>query len=440
MYGGGGLRAAKGTGVAADGETRGTRTAKSTGIAEDGEARGTGETRGTGGSPFASLASFDHSAWLWVDQDSDETHTARVPVRVDGRLEVREWKLKPAPAGDVAAASAPAFSPAPFSGGEPALVSVGEGIRAAINALRKHADEPSAGRQMAAALTDLLSRYLRRGAGRAVFATDLMRTSLGDLLVAKMRDDPRGCAECYNRAVLATPEAKVATLATGVGVGGAGGDGDGGAELPMWWIAPSTARRRVFARELQGEPAERGALVPRALLMTGMVRMSACDLFIHGTGGGVYDAITEAWLGEWLGVSLAPTLVVTADLRLPLARREVSERDVSLAKWRAHRARHDPMMLGDAAAAQRKAGLVEAVRAARARGEDALPHYRAMHEMLAGLRGVHAEELRALEREAAETEAAFAEREVAMDRTWPFVFHEAGAIDGMDLRINSRGA
>ena len=45
--------------------------------------------------------------------------------------------------------------------------------------------------------------------------------------------------------------------------------------------------------------------------MTGMARLAACDLFVHGTGGGIYDTITEAWFREWLGVELAPTIAVT---------------------------------------------------------------------------------------------------------------------------------
>ena len=39
--------------------------------------------------------------------------------------------------------------------------------------------------------------------------------------------------------------------------------------------------------------------------MTGLMRLAGCDLFIHGTGGGAYDLVTEEWLGSWMGWTLA---------------------------------------------------------------------------------------------------------------------------------------
>lgn len=371
---------------------------------------------------------FDHAAWLWVDQDTDETHTLRIPVRKGERLAAAEWRLHEPPNSDKPAASVPAFQPTPFTG-EPSLPSVYAGIDAIINALRQYENEPNAARQSAAAVADLMSVHLKRTPWPQVFGTDLMRTDLGSMLIAKMRDDPRACVEHYNNAVFANPQAGIASLATG--------DADADAELPLWLLAPASPRRRVFARDLRDPALDPKNLAPRALLMTGLIRAAACDLFIHGTGGGVYDTITEAWFRNWLGVELAPTIVVTADLLLPLHPREVTERDVAAAKWQAHHARHEPAMLGDESAAKRKSELVAAIAAARERGEDPLPHYRALHAALAASRQEHAAKLESLAHAATEVESMFAERAIASDRTWPFPFHNAAAIQSMTIKMSS---
>jgi hypothetical protein len=89
-------------------------------------------------------------------------------------------------------------------------------------------------------------------------------------------------------------------------------------ELPLWWMPGRVgrARRAVWSDELAALKVDE--LAPRALAMTALVRKELCDLFIHGTGGGVYDRITDLWLGEWLGGgALAPTAVVTATRHLP---------------------------------------------------------------------------------------------------------------------------
>lgn len=385
-------------------------------------------TSAPGSGDFERQDPFDHAAWLWVDQDTDETHTLRVPVRKGERLAVAEWRLHDPPSFDKAASSVPAFRPAPFTG-EAALLSVHAGIGAIINALRQHESEPNAARQTAAAVADLMSVYLKRPPRPQVFATDLMRTELGGLLIAKMRDDPRACVEHYNNAVFANPQAGIASLATG--------DADADAELPLWLLAPASPRRRVFARDLRDATLDPRNLAPRALLMTGLIRAAACDLFIHGTGGGVYDTITEAWFRNWLGIELAPTIVVTADLLLPLHPREVTERDVAAAKWQAHHARHDPAMLGDPAAAKRKSELVAAIAAAREHGEDPLPNYRTLHAALAASRQEHAAKLESLAHAATEAESMFAERAIASDRAWPFPFHDAAAIQSMTIKMSS---
>jgi hypothetical protein len=376
--------------------------------------------RDTSALPAAS--DFEHAAWLWVDQDTDETHSVRVPIRVGGKLEAKTWVLKPAPIGDIPVASMPAFVPEPFAG-EAALPQVAAGIARAASALSRYSTEQNAARQFAASLSELMSPLVRKAP--AVFATSFMQTTLGRWLTAKMIEDPRACVDAYNSAAAANPAAKMAALAVG--------ESPKQTELPLWRLAHSKPRERVFAGSAAAAAAE--SLAPRALLMTGMARLAACDLFVHGTGGGIYDTITEAWFRDWLAVELAPTIVVTADVRLPLHARDVSEKDVAAARWKAHHARHEPAVLDDLAAARRKAAHVEAIRAARAGDLDPAPIYREMHSELDQWRRANAEPLEALIRDAEELAAMLAEREIASDRTWPFVFHDEAALRAMDIRV-----
>ena len=126
--------------------------------------------------------------------------------------------------------------------------------------------------------------------------------------------DPVTCADSYNQAVSLVPGAGVASLRV---------DSDR-VELPLWWLRWDRPRQRVFAirdrQEKQGAdrwqfattdgPIELGRLgdravaaerqgersptpAPRALLLTGLVRQYFADWFVHGTGGGNYDRITE---------------------------------------------------------------------------------------------------------------------------------------------------
>src|SRR5205823_2691827 len=132
-------------------------------------------------------------------------------------------------------------------------------------------------------------------------------------------------------------------------------------ELPLWWLPPGREREHVYAEDLGRIPI--AELAPKALMMTGLMRLAGCDLFIHGLGaaglvepGRVvegYDVITGEWLAAWLGpeASIAPIVMVTASFLLPLLDRPLPTlHDSARATWLAHHARHDPIALRDPAA------------------------------------------------------------------------------------------
>lgn len=368
------------------------------------------------------------AAWVWVDQDEHEYSTLSVPVLNDGsRLALARWTLTDAPAGGMPVVSCPAFTPRRFEG-RAALPSVERGAGEIERALREHRAASNAAEQIARAIGGLLEPF---GAPvQSFFATDLRRTALFGSAVDDLRAHALAAAESYNRAIAQSPEARVGALRL---------DRAGGPELPLWVTQRGVARRGATLGELAHVPIE--ALAPRALLMTGLLRQSACDLFIHGTGGALYDRAAETWFREWRGVELAPMVTATADLFLPFGdRTRVTEADAARAAWQAHRARHDPALLGDSARATEKATMVERIRAARGRGDRPLEAYRAMHSRLAEYRAERSADLAAFDRAAAEARRGLEESALIDDRTWPFPFHEPAALQALGDQIRAQFA
>lgn len=375
-----------------------------------------------------------HAAWLVVDQDDNDCGLIRFPVRrADGHLRARVWNAAP-PAPGTATALRPGFNPAPVA--EPAAGEafaaepVGAGLERIYRALASHAGQSTAARQLTAALNDLMGPLV--APAPAIFATALSGTEFFRALVTKMAHDPGSCAGAYNKAAAGRPAAAIRTL---------GADGARGVELPLWDLQ-ALGRRPVWSRDLADIPPAR--LAPRALLMTGLLRSGACDLFIHGTGGGGpeagYEAVTDAWFTGWLGAPPpAPVTVVTATRRLPIAVavHPGSPAQVAGALALAHRARHSPALIGDPNAGAKKREMVAEIEAARKSGADPLPLYRRMHAMLGTVRAAHAPELARLESLAAGAAARLADARILADRTWPFPLYPDAMLGGLKARIDA---
>jgi hypothetical protein len=377
--------------------------------------------------------------WLVVDQDANEAWKVPYPGLVKDLLTRGVWTLPfqgmvsatknpysaETPACALPVVSVPGDLRQALWDLEPAAEFVAEGLRAIGEALRRHGSERNLARQVTGAVCDLLEPWCRPD--RVVYASELWREAGFARVVEEMRRDPVRCVEAYNRAVAGVPRAHVRALR----VEGAR------VELPLWRM-PGTvgrARRAVWSDELAGVKLEE--LAPRALLMTAVVRSSLCDLFIHGTGGGVYDRITERWFAEWMpDVSLAPTGVVTATRRLPFDVKVRTPEEIARARWRAHAARHSPGVLGDEAGEARRRALVEGVRTARARGVPVRGEFEALHRFLAEQRARHGERVRELEREAEEAARDVAVAGVVHERAWPFPLYPKEVLDGLKAEVD----
>lgn len=171
-------------------------------------------------------------------------------------------------------------------------------------------------------------------------------------------------------------------------------------------------------------------LVPRAVTLTLFQRLFVADLFVHGTGGGRYDRVTDAVVREFFGVEPPTFAVASMTLLLPLGARIVTDSDVAHAEQQLHRFEHNPDTMLDEVEfdtpeeraraeeiAAEKAGLVAAIAAPGADRKVLGLAIREANRALATLLEPVAEQLRAnLERTRGERDASA----VLTDRTYPY--------------------
>ncbi len=137
---------------------------------------------------------------------------------------------------------------------------------------------------------------------------------------------------------------------------------DGVVETPFWLLdgtgratAGIDARGVLHARgaavaDLGGD-AERIAdtlareellLAPKALALTMFERLFVADLFIHGTGGGRYDRVTDAVMSSYWGVEPPAFVIGSMTLLLPLGIAVPAEADLTAAERQLARFEHNP--------------------------------------------------------------------------------------------------
>jgi hypothetical protein len=345
--------------------------------------------------------------WVVVDQDRRETVAVRYPaVDERGELVARRMELSAREVVEVPSDVHPAAR-----GGLERIVRAFGGTRSADRLAVR----------VTAAMRALLGPMLTHEP-TVVYASELGASAAVGELVERMVADPQRCVSAYNAAAAETPGARVRALAT---VGGS-------LEMPMWVVKPSGVRGPASTTDLGAVPRER--LMPKALTMTAALRMRLCDLFIHGTGGGAdgasgdadddgYDRVMRRWLELWTGGAtpargLAPAVVASATRRVALDDAAPTPSAIARAAWLAHRARHDPAVLGDARV-EEHGRVVTRLSLVSSRVERA-GLFAQLHALLADYRGRQAVRLAELEASAAGMRAQRARAAVAHDRTWPW--------------------
>ncbi len=267
----------------------------------------------------------------------------------------------------------------------------------------------SLARQLTAALMTLLEPVL--GRINVMYVSDLPRDERYRQLVDLMIAEARACADAYNAAIAQTGLHDVSRLRLD----------DEKVELPLWACAWKQPRRRVFASrgslfDEHDRPIDRqAALLPKALLLSAVMRGLLSDLFVHGLGGEIYDQATERWWRKWRGEALHPMAVVTADLRLnfdvPLADAD----DLAHAVWHRHHLQHNPDP-------DRKQPLLEqmAVATERPRRTDL---FKQMHELNSQLHALNPQLLREADRQVELAHLGRANARIAARRDWCIGFY-----------------
>lgn len=383
-----------------------------------------------------------------VEQDIESPTALEVPVR-DGhgslgavtldlaRATERSGATKAGDNAPIVTERMPSFDPPTRvptpPGSRPAMPSVDAGLERIVAALRTRRGEPNAPLQVARAAFDLLAdvvpppHVIRSGA--------LLDTVLGRALLGQMAAEPERCAAAYNVAVEGSPDAATPLAIHADRV-----------EVPLWRLDEHGHRMRAWDDDLARAAAGGSAAIvlrPRALLLTAMMRLAACDLFIHGTGGAGYDVAMERWLTVWLGVCVAPAAVATTTLYLPFPEAQSPRVDLHAARRALREALFDPEQADAPPAARgrpgpRKHALLASVDAAPRRSLERRAAWRTLHDELAKLRAERAPAIAAHRRAVEIADQQSRERAIVESRLWAFPFFEPTVL--ADLRDAVRDA
>jgi hypothetical protein len=365
---------------------------------------------------------------LTVDQDTNDAWRLEVPYRECDELKVRPVLLAEQKQ-NVPTGFQPPADPSQL---RERLVSLDSPLTAVIaQALGDLPPCESLAEQVAVILAKLKQSYA--GNIPLMMVSDLAGLGLYESIVSRMFHDAHRCATAYNQAVAKFPGSGMTPLVVNREL----------VELPLWAAAWGRPRRRVFvdladAKPLfvyeDGEAIDTGAvkLLPRALLLTAVMRSGFCDLFIHGTGGLVYDQVTEAWWRDWAGEELAPMAGATADVHIDLGAPVADRAELDRAVWRRHHLPHNlDRELGlDNDTVQQKRELITHMDddRDRVRRREA---FKKIHQINDELAGQHTDVLEAAERDLCLAQTGVKNARIARRRDWCFALYPPDSLHAL---------
>lgn len=303
------------------------------------------------------------------------------------------------------------------------------------------ADLKNLSTQVAAALGEMMRPYLHQPMP-ALTTSEVVTPRFVDRLLA----DPVGCVRCYNRAAWAYPQAGIRPLYLGRDV----------IESPLWAqvqgvctpvfidIGESKAPF-LFTQGQDADLTNQRALAklrPRAITLSAIMRSELCDLFIHGSGGGLYDQVTERWWKGWTGEDLAPKAVVSADMYLPFDVPIATAEERARSQWFAHHLPHNVDRYAlehdrvDAGLADEKRELLDRMHDDRDKRRRAKA-FKRIHAINAQLRERHAELMRSAQRQADDSRIGLTNAAIARRRDWCFALYGTDQLDVLKQRIRA---
>lgn len=381
-----------------------------------------------------------------VDQDVVACGAFDVPFKThEGRWRARTLDFAPhPPVQDVPAGWQDAFEPVvPESARVDELSGLRDGVARMHAALKSHASARSAATQTAGALSQVMTECCGIEPLPTIMASELMQTTVAVTFLEAMAADAYGCAEAYNRAVAALPDARISPLQIR----------DDYVELPLWRIRDQGPPQRVRAYDADVERwlAERDSptrptLLPRALCMTALIRMAVADVFVHGRGGALYDRVMEQWISEWKPTPLNTMVTATATVRLPLmtaddlalVQRACGGRLDALRQLRM--LEHDPESAASGFAhrpGSRKREMLAAIASAPRRSVERRNAFFQMHRSLEEMRAGSAEAIKAAQLRVVRMDELALDAAVALRRDWAFPLYPAKTLAELVERIHA---
>ncbi|MFG0331618.1 MAG: hypothetical protein ACF8PN_17155 [Phycisphaerales bacterium] len=393
---------------------------------------------------FAEASRADLRVELIVDQDPGDPLQLRAPLfesSVGSRLVRETIYLHDAPAEHERLCTGTrrpvtARPPDAATRGRLSLDEVRAGCLAIVEAFNDAQNESTLALQAARATLQLRQRLglseSRKSPRSFLTASQLTRTTLWHELLERLMTDPLEAARSYNRAVESSPGAGVALLDI---------RGDE-IELPLWRVPPDRPRERFTTAhfdDLRNGSISREEIWPRGLLMTGFMRLVVADLMIHGLGGETYDRITEQWMRDWIGVELAPFVVVSATLLLDFDYDPATEADLAQATWWAHHLPHNlDRFLNEPEAREEKRRLLHAIEEAPRGSQERAAHFQALTSLRRELQARHRSTTQHAVEIRREIQRGFDERTILSDRTWPFAFYKERSLHELATAIRGR--
>ena len=367
------------------------------------------------------------AVWLIVDMDTNEALSLRVPVRhAGGPMTDELFEFTPAEKRSErrTTGATPAVEPAPIRFGPeitPATPEIARRLGRLHETIGKHADASSVAMQATQAIFDTISEVSPRPV--IIAPTQFARTDLFREILSIASEDPGHFAGSFNEAVERVPDSGVAPVSLG------------NEELPMWRLDEQGRRVRARAGDARrGEP-----LLPGGLLMTGLMRLAGCDLFIHGTGGRSYEPVNDLWLPGLIEGPLAPFVTATATVHLDFDDDEpATQREAAHAAWLAHHVRHEPALLDEQNAQRTKRELAARIESLPRHSSERRALYEEILAILDRMRQEHAEEIRQFERDAERMKRLAMEHRLRTDRTWCAALHKPEKLKELGKAIAGR--
>ena len=349
-------------------------------------------------------------AWLVADQDVNEPGLIQFPdLDEHDRLIRRTWHaVAPRPGVPTCMRSVDRIAPPPRVSRK-LPPSIQEGLDSMHEAL-EDAGGATVSERFAEANEALLRRLVDTPC-RMLHASRLSETEHGRAILERIVEDPIGCAECWNEAIRAVPRSARPLHIDQ--------EDPNAIEVPTWSVDGDTGlRRKGTLGELRRALAEQEPILPRAFLMTAIVRSSGFETMVHGTGGGRYEVVTNQWAARFLGIELPPIVMTTATVLLPLEAFAPAEQDLPTPE-QVRALEHDPWP-----ETGHKQVLVEAIRNAPRGSDERRTRYLDLQSERARQQDLIGSRLLEMKAGVEAGREALAGRLVGEERSWAWPLHD----------------